>query len=272
MLYSRVIMMTPVPFLYQQKKHQKGIPSLYALKAICAFFVVAIHCGNWGKEYLMPIFTVAVPCFFAISGYFLYTGDTEKEIQHAWKWFRKIILITLSTNLFYYLFNSALEYSYSPRELLINIITGSQISAPLWYLTSLWEALLTFILIRKVYPKLLVAIPFCFIIHLITTRYSFLLFEEMPKGPFRMGTNFITIALPFICIGYFLAKNKDKLLKLPGIFLYPLIFAIAIWIEYSFFLGTQIRMAAYLIVTPFFAISLLLFCLKYPNFFTDFLV
>lgn len=49
------------------------IHSLYLLKAICAFMVVGIHTPLGGSlhDALRPIFDVAVPLFFMITGYFL---------------------------------------------------------------------------------------------------------------------------------------------------------------------------------------------------------
>lgn len=73
-------------------KVSSEISSLYVLKAICAFFVVACHAPNAG----MPVFFryLGVPCFFMITGYFyLYSPDLSKVISRSSKATRKSLLL-----------------------------------------------------------------------------------------------------------------------------------------------------------------------------------
>lgn len=52
---------------------REPIHSLYLVKAICAFMVVGIHSAPGGifRDFFRPLFDIAVPLFFMISGYFL---------------------------------------------------------------------------------------------------------------------------------------------------------------------------------------------------------
>lgn len=82
------------------------IPPLYALKALCALFVVIIHTNMIGKEALSPLVRIAVPVFYIITGYFLYTGNAENECAKAWKWTKKAFFLALGLNIIYFFFSS----------------------------------------------------------------------------------------------------------------------------------------------------------------------
>jgi len=75
------------------KTQKKDIPGLFALKALCALFVVIIHVPFIGKDTLAPIIRIAVPCFFMISGFFLYSGNAQAETTKAWKWAKKAFML-----------------------------------------------------------------------------------------------------------------------------------------------------------------------------------
>lgn len=50
------------------------------LRLICALLVVCIHCTNYSlREYILPITRIAVPIFFIISGYFLYSDNISVQ-------------------------------------------------------------------------------------------------------------------------------------------------------------------------------------------------
>ena len=52
-----------------------------SLRFLCALLVVFIHCEYQYKSYILPITDVAVPLFFALSGYFTYgTKSWRKRI------------------------------------------------------------------------------------------------------------------------------------------------------------------------------------------------
>lgn len=182
------------------------IPSLHCLKTLCALFVVIIHSRMIGRDGLMPAIVVAVPCFYAISGYFLYTGNRQKEIGRARRWIVKILLITALTNMAYLAFFHLLDRHYAWRELAFNIFSGSVISVHLWYLSALWQALLLFLLILRCCPRLVHLLPCLLLLSLAMARYSFLFWNEPPAIWLRC--NSITVALPCLSLGYLLADIK----------------------------------------------------------------
>ena len=80
-----------------------GISSLYIVKCICAFLVVTCHTPmGQVKEIISPIAMAAVPIFFLISGYFLYSPDERKSYERAKKSLKKIVPIFLLVQLFYW--------------------------------------------------------------------------------------------------------------------------------------------------------------------------
>ena len=75
-----------------------------SLKFSCAMLVVFIHCEYPYKAILLPITDVAVPLFFAISGYFLYESKRwNKSIVHIGKIFAlSATLYLLKTEVYQY--------------------------------------------------------------------------------------------------------------------------------------------------------------------------
>ena len=80
-----------------------GISSLYVEKCSCAFLVVSCHTPMGALKWLIsPIAMAAVPIFFLISGYFLYSPSEEKSYERAKKSIKKIVPIFLIVQLFYW--------------------------------------------------------------------------------------------------------------------------------------------------------------------------
>lgn len=76
------------------------INSLDGMRLIAAFMVVCLHCdltGNLFADYLITNFCyIAVPYFFSLSGYFLYSEDREKEKAKIRKTLKRMITIYLT--------------------------------------------------------------------------------------------------------------------------------------------------------------------------------
>lgn len=207
------------------------IPSLYALKALCALFVVAIHIPVYGKDYIAPILIVAVPCFYLISGYFLYTGNKDAEICRAMKWVKKIFLISIYINAIYFARQWMLyENTSSWKELILNIFTGDCISPHLWYLSAMWEALIAFIIVRFMGCKWLFLTLPLLLINLAFGRYSLIFFQGDSSFPQYFRLNCIAVALPYLTMGYFISKHKHSILNIKYS---PIITAVCIILVYA---------------------------------------
>ncbi len=187
---------------------KKDVPGLYALKVLCALFVVMIHVPVIGKETLSPIIRIAVPCFYLISGFFLYADNEQKEIKRAWKWIKKTLLITILINLFYFLAWYRFSFSVGHVKGIIKaVVTGESIAYHLWYLTAMWQALIIFVIIRRYLPACLIYFaPTLILLNLLLGRYIILFYHGDYTLAQYVRLNCFSVALPCICLGYLLKK------------------------------------------------------------------
>lgn len=88
-----------------QKEEKVRISALFVLKAICAFMVLILHTPFMNAAFfyqiLVLISTIAVPLFFMITGYFLYTDDNKLLYNRSIKTLKKTIPIYLICNIIY---------------------------------------------------------------------------------------------------------------------------------------------------------------------------
>lgn len=59
--------------------------SFDVLKLFLSLLVVFIHIHVPWRDFILPLTRCAVPCFFMISGFFLYNMDKEKMRQRVGK-------------------------------------------------------------------------------------------------------------------------------------------------------------------------------------------
>ena len=250
----------------------KPIPSLYALKAICAAGVVYLH--SWyANEYIFLFSKLAVPIFFAISGYFLFLQDSFFEnvkILHAIK---KTIKLILWSNFLYLIYWAILWGAGetpitidSPVFFLTWLFLGGNISPPLWYLTAYVEALVAIFVLVKVLRLgnfLFIIAMICYFLSLILGRYSFLFDFTIPKD--WIYTNFLVLGIPFIVLGMYVKKYEGILVKHGWLVL--TISLLAFWVEIKLYQNVaSFGGKGYTGITSFALVSaILIICLKYRN-------
>lgn len=190
--------------------HDK-IHSLHCLKAIGAFFVICIH--SVSSLTLTPIIRTAVPIFFIISGFFLYSENKEKALFKCKKSIIKIFWITLYSNLFYCLVNHVLYPFSSLRNILNFIFIGDNVGFQLWYLNAFLECLLIFYVCIK-YNKLnylFLLIPLLALGGLLTGSYQFV-FHSLPSN-LHISRNVFTMGIPCVGIGWLIRKYHTQILQ-----------------------------------------------------------
>ena len=199
---------------------RSSVSSLYVLKALLAFVVVTCHAPLQQSWLNIPGFDVEL--FFAITGYFLYAEDLAKVQSRIWKSVRKIIPIILLLQIFYNLivppvFGSiTTSYWMYIQWVFMGFSTFS--SGHLWYLTALFLGLIFLGIYLRVtkgrwIPLLfLLVVPWIFI-----GPYRMLLFGK-PESVFVF--NFLTRAVPFLAMGYWIRANESRLLRYRWINLY----------------------------------------------------
>ena len=190
-----------------------SVSSLYVLKALLAFVVVTCHSPLVLPWVHIPGFVVEL--FFAITGYFLYTAELGKVQLRIWRSVKKIIPIIFILQVFYNLIVppefGPITSSYWLYIQWIFMGFSTFDSGHLWYLTALLLGLLFlggYLRImkgRRVPLLFLLILPWVFI-----GPYRMLLFGK-PESAFVF--NFLTRAVPFLAMGYWVRANEIRLLS-----------------------------------------------------------
>lgn len=187
------------------------------LKAVCAFFVVCIHCPFPGKigEYFTVLTRIAVPTFFMITGFF-YSDTVAKGRIGAQ--IKKIAVLGVSANLIYLLFNTMLkiirggdylaEFLNGKSLLAFLVFNESPFGGHLWYLGAILYVLAIVAISDKFnLRKLLYALtPLLLASDLLLGKYSLVVFSQ--EFPVIYARNFLFVGLPYFCIGCLLRKHE----------------------------------------------------------------
>lgn len=195
-----------------------------SLKFICAILVIFIHCEYPYKEKLLPITDVAVPLFFAISGYFVFGlkrswGRIERIVK-IFLW--SAILYLMKTEVFQLLINHNIWLPTWKNILDFIIFNDVVFSIHLWYLPAYIYILLIAYMIDKcniwhltccfIMPLLLIG---CFI------KYSIL--DICPKD-IQYYRNAYFYGLPYFILGGFIKKYiSAKIVKSLRLVILPII-------------------------------------------------
>ncbi len=116
------------------------------LKALCAVLVIIIHANMYGYWYIEPIARCAVPCFFIISGFFIYIPDNISDTQWGDKLKRnmkRILYITLWSTVLFAVVDYIFAFSPPPSDYNTSlerfakvILNENPFGAHLWYLSA----------------------------------------------------------------------------------------------------------------------------------------
>lgn len=178
------------------------MPSLYTLKCLCAFCVIVIHTSLLGSRHLAPMLTVAVPCFFMCSGYFLYASGGG-EWQRIKKWVRKVLLVLAATGFFYLCFLETMTW----LNVWLFFFEGSVNAIHLWYLSAMWQGLIVMGILIKLNRTLLFLSPVAWLI------VEWLYWFEVDASMVWLNViRCVLIAVSFMSFGYALAWFKYKTL------------------------------------------------------------
>lgn len=185
--------------------------SLDILKFLCAVLVVLLHIKTPWTEYILPITRAAVPCFFIISGYFLYQED-EQSLQRIKRSFVKVGTILLWSSVLYALFKlitTSINISY--RDIIDFVLFNvNPFGYHLWYLSAYMYVLVIFYICVKehVVNLLFIVSPLLLLADLILGKYSLLtLGQELNYIYIR---NFLFVGIPYFSIGVFIKKRYNN--------------------------------------------------------------
>ena len=253
------------------------------LKCFCIPFIILLHTGALKNSFpinIEPICRFAVPCFFMITGFF-YNSVVKrgKELKQI----KKVIILILVANAVLFILNIIYIHNISDilnwlrsciskesiNNLLVfneGIIKGHFGSSHVWYLNALLYILIIAYAFRNlnIFKILYYLTPILLIMGFIVECFSKQLFgvSFIENDRYYIYRNFLTVGIPYFCIGNLLNKVNIDALK-PKRYILMVVSLILIGISYiefrielHFGLSTN---GEFFIATPFCAVCIFLF-------------
>lgn len=196
--------------------------SIDALKLFCAFLVVVIHFDDTPiYRFTEPLTRIAVPCFFAISGYFLYGEDYISIRNRTSRHIKKVFVLLLVCSLLYAIKNKlAYGYYFAWFDFVsIFMFNDNPTALHLWYLSAyLYVLLIYWCLVPAMYhdwlKKLFPYLTLLIIGAIFLGKYSFVVNSVYPLIYSR---NFLFTGLPCFVIGIMVARYQSKLVNIKNL-------------------------------------------------------
>lgn len=200
------------------------------MRLFAALLVVSIHCWRYeGREIIVPFARIAVPLFFLISGFFLYSTDYDNINKRINQNLKKIAIIwTIGTIAFCFDFYIKCKIkndfsAFSPTwqtPILWLVFCHQKIGFPLWFLVALGEGLLVMSIIIKynwdrylsaawqwIFPCVLLSVGVLLNKYLCSS-YPILNNRDLQYPPV------IFMSWPYLYLGFLIKKQQQKLLSI----------------------------------------------------------
>lgn len=216
----------------------KRLYNFDSLKMVCAILIVFLHVHTPYQEYILPLTRCAVPCFFIISGFLIYSDDKiyfEKRLRRGIK--RIIGILIWSTVVFMIVkFIYAIhdnDFSFLNLKALCDFILFNEnpFGFHLWYIGAYLYTLIIVLIfsLKNKIKYIYLAIPFLLLVDLCLGKYSIVLWHR--EFPFIIVRNFLCVGVPYFSIGLLLSKwNKYfkqistlRILTLSGVILFSVL-------------------------------------------------
>lgn len=256
--------------------------TLNILEFLACFAVVTLHCNFPGVigKIIYGDARFAVPVFFMVSGYFIYSEDIKKVILKLPNKIKHILVIYLTIELFYFLWyfvKNLIEYSGVEefRVWLSQIVTEKSIveffifqktffASTAWFLISLILCyIVTYPIAKyKIWEKTFILIPILLFINIFLGEITPFMKIE---GEWYWCSNFWFLGFPFYALGYFIHHNEKELkekLSDKKVLCFIVLSILLNLIERIVTHASQLFISN--IIFAFFAF---VFCLKYPEYF-----
>ena len=187
--------------------------SLYVLKAFAALVVLMVHFEFWRRQYFAPIYYCAVPIFYVISGFFIYSKSVDDRKYRIKKSMKKILKIAIFFNIIYFLLDFFVDGRmpfHSFQDIFRLIVYGDVIAGHLWFLNSYFWVLLLFLLasnLKKGDTYLLVLSLIFLLVGLSERQYSFVFdFKKCFTQDFYIPS--LSVSLSMMFLGYSFRKYE----------------------------------------------------------------
>lgn len=200
--------------------------SFDVLKLFLSLLVVFIHIHVPWRDFILPFTRCAVPCFFMISGFFLYNMDKDKMRQRVGQGIRRMFNITFFATLLY-MIPWILHHMQSPDMYQIDFIDlvnfvfwGIPLFLPegihLWYLQAyLYVLIAVYVLLRKSYFNrvLIIAVPLLFTLHILWKHIvpMFVTGDTLTFALLGYFPAYLSIAFPAVGLGMLVRKYQTKI-------------------------------------------------------------
>lgn len=195
-------------------------PSVFAMRALCAILIVLAHSTLPYKEYVTPLIRIAVPLFFMMSGYFIWSPSRAGMHDKLIRKLKQIGWIILYANGVYVLFGIVLHLFHPETELPLStlkswvllIFFGTGVTIPFWYLTAYFQTMLTFLValrLRREYQLIHYA-PLVILIPAAIGMYGFL-FGIGNALPYSLKVNFLMDGIPAFFTGYLIQEYLPQI-------------------------------------------------------------
>lgn len=177
--------------------------SIDVLKFVAAIMVVVVHTIDWfAHQALMPMVRSAVPCFFMISGYLLYSRcgigreRLMRNVRHIGTMCAWTLVLFSIVDILRMLYTHTMEVpsALSIAKLLIFNVYPGHVGGHLWYLFAYLYVLVIMVIVDKfrLWYCLFASAPLLFIVYFVAQYY------DMPDYIYR---NFLIEGLPCFAVG-----------------------------------------------------------------------
>lgn len=258
---SDTVAVNTVSELLSEKQNAKRYYGIDLLKLILSILVILIHIPpSWESIYysiyIKPALTrFAVPCFFIISGWFLFGNNSSVR---AIKSLKRLIPITLFSSVVFYIINGLPKlYKWDIQNLILYNSTD-QFGYHLWYLYAFLYVLIAVAAFNNRIWKIgFYLLPLLLCTELCLGKYSNIVFGR--AFPVIYCRNFLVTGFTYVLLGGLLKKfelqlNRKILLVLILFFAFSTIFEKYVLLQ----LGLEAPRESY-ISTPCLAIAVFLF-------------
>lgn len=195
--------------------------SIDILKFVCAVLVVILHTGFNFHDEILPITRCAVPCFFMISGFLLYSDNKGIGNDRLKRNIKHIFHVIIWSTLLFALIKECMAIRHgglffpSMREWFNFIVfNDNPFGFHLWYLNAYLYVLLIMVFVDKykLWKPFLWVTPLLLLGDLFFGKYSLLLLNH--EYPFVYVRNFLFVGLPYFMIGIWIKINNKSLLNM----------------------------------------------------------
>ena len=203
--------------------HTVRYAGLDRLKTLCALLVICAHApfaGGFGG-YFEDICSLAVPCFFMVSGFFF-----PRALEQGREGYRigRIARMTGLSMLLYFVWmfvfyrwtgqdvHVITDYLFSFRGMVKFLFFNNVgFAHHLWYLSALLFVLIIVSLAWRwgLMKPLFLLCPFLLLAGIAMGRYADVVFHRFVSLEF--SRNAYCLGLPFFCAGFFIAQNADRI-------------------------------------------------------------